>query len=193
MAKTEQQEFTAPVPKPDRPVVMIGMMGVGKTKVGRDLAAALNLPFYDSDDEIEQAAGMSIPDIFEKYGEAHFREGEHRVIKRLLEGDACVISTGGGAVMTPDTADLIWNNAISIWIDTDIDDILQRISHNIEKRPLLTQGDPKTILQELLVKRKPVYQKANIHYKNDYDAPTEKDMDRLIDMIRIYLDDTRSA
>lgn len=153
----------------DKPVVLIGMMGVGKTKLGRDLSHELKVPFIDSDDEIENAAAMSVPDIFERFGEAYFRSGEHRVIKRLIDGTPKVLSTGGGAVMTAETADIIWENTISIWIEAGLEDILKRTMHNREKRPLLMKDNPEQILKDLIETRTPVYQKADIHVLNSFD------------------------
>lgn len=172
----------------DRPIVLIGMMGVGKTKIGRDLASALSLPFIDSDDEIVAAAGMSVADIFERFGEPHFRDGEHRVIKRLLEEGVKVISTGGGAVMTPDTADLIWQNTISVWIKADIEDILKRTMHNREKRPLLMQDSPEKVLKDLLSKRQSTYSRANIHVGNGFDSSPDTCIEDILNKIKGVLE-----
>lgn len=172
----------------DKPVVLIGMMGVGKTKIGRDLASALSLPFADSDDEIVAAAGMSVADIFERFGEPHFRDGEHRVIKRLLEEGVKVVSTGGGAVMTADTADLIWQKTISVWIKADIDDILKRTMRNREKRPLLMQDNPEKVLHELLSKREATYSRADIHVDNGFDSSSDKCIEEILVKIKDLLE-----
>ncbi|MFN3827288.1 MAG: shikimate kinase [Micavibrio sp.] len=146
----------------DRPLVLTGMMGVGKTRLGKMLAEALGWPFYDSDEEIEKAAGLSIPEIFEKYGEPHFRDGERRVIKRLLENPKSVIATGGGAVMNPETAADLLADSISIWIKADLDTMVARTAKT-DKRPLLKEGDPREILSRLIEVRYPVYDKAPVH------------------------------
>ena len=150
----------------DKPIVVIGLMGVGKTRLGRTLADTLNLPFYDSDDAIEEAAGMRIPDIFEKFGEPYFRDGEHRVIKRLLEGEHKVLATGGGAIMTPETADLIWGKTVSIWVQASLKTMISRTSKNAN-RPLLNKGNPEEILKALMETRYPTYEKADIMIESD--------------------------
>jgi len=141
-------------------------MGAGKTKFAKIVARELDLPFVDSDDEIENAAGMKIAEIFERFGEDYFRDGERRIFKRLVSDDIKVIATGGGAVMTEQTADLIWNTTLSVWIKSDINDILNRTKRNIEKRPLLMKDDPKKILMQLAELRYPVYGKADIVVEN---------------------------
>lgn len=145
----------------NRPVALIGMMGAGKTRLGKILSERLHLPFVDSDEEIEKAAGLSIPEIFEKFGEPYFRDGERRVIKRLIEEGGHIISTGGGAVMNPDTAQELWHDAIAIWVKADIDVILERTSRN-DKRPLLKNGNPRETLTRLMEIRYPIYQHAHI-------------------------------
>lgn len=169
----------------DRPVVLIGLMGVGKTRLGRMLATTLDLPFVDSDEEIEKAAGMDISDIFERYGEAHFRDGEHRVIKRLLEGPLRVIATGGGAIMTPKTAELMWEKTLTIWIKADIDVMVERTSRT-DKRPLLQSGDSKTILGELADKRYPIYEKADIMVES-HNGPAKSILEPTLNAIDSYL------
>jgi shikimate kinase len=144
-----------------KPVVLVGLMGAGKTQLGRMLAAALDKPFVDSDDEIVNAAGMPIADIFEKFGEPYFRDGERRVIKRLMDENAAVIATGGGAVTSTETADLIWRDAVSIWLHADVDTLYKRTAGN-KKRPLLNNDNPKDVLKNLAEKRNPIYKKADI-------------------------------
>lgn len=146
----------------DRPLVLVGMMGVGKTSLGRRLAAVLDLPFADADHEIEQAAQMTIPEIFERFGEAYFRDGERRVIARLVDGARRVIATGGGAFANPQTRQLILGKAIAVWIDCDIDMLLERVSRN-ENRPLLKQGNPRDVLARLKAERESAYAQAPIH------------------------------
>lgn len=144
-----------------RPVVLIGMMGAGKTTVGRRLAAALGRRFLDSDAEIETAAGMTIPEIFESHGEAEFRSGEARVIARLIgEGDI-VLGTGGGAYMNVDTRNLIAERAVSVWLSANLDTLFARVSRRTN-RPLLKTENPRQTLKDLMDARYPVYAGADI-------------------------------
>ena len=151
----------------DRPIVLVGMMGVGKSSVGRRLAAALDCPFVDADDAIEESAKMSIQDIFDQFGEASFRDGERRVIARLIEeGGGCkVIATGGGAFCNDETRALILDRAIAVWLDSDIDTLVERTSRK-NNRPLLRQGDPREILARLRKEREPAYAQAPIHVQS---------------------------
>lgn len=150
----------------DRPIVLVGMMGVGKSSVGRKLAMLLELPFTDADDEIEDAAKMPIPEIFERYGEPSFRDGERRVIARLIEGAQGVIATGGGAFCDADTRALILDKGIAVWLDADVDTLLDRVSRK-DNRPLLRGGDPREILTRLRVEREPFYAQAPIHVRSE--------------------------
>ncbi len=145
-----------------RPVVLVGMMGAGKTTVGRRLASRLAMPFHDADQAIEQAAGMSVADLFAAHGEKSFRQGEARVIKRLLEGGPHVLATGGGAVTNEATRDLIRKLALSIWIKADLDTIARRATRR-GTRPLLKSGDPKATLSRLMAERESYYAAADIH------------------------------
>lgn len=146
----------------DRPVVLVGMMGVGKSSVGKRLAALFKWPFVDADDEIEKSAQLTIPEIFEAYGEDHFRDGERRVIARLIEGKGPrVIATGGGAFCNPDTRALILEKAIPVWLDSDVDTLVERTGRK-NNRPLLQGGDPREILARLLEERRPAYSQAPI-------------------------------
>ncbi len=148
----------------DRSVVLVGMMGVGKTTVGRKLASLLALPFVDADEEIERAAHMPIPEIFERFGETYFRDGERRVIARLV-GDGAhrkVLATGGGAFVDPATRALIGERALAVWIDSDLDTLVERVARK-DNRPLLRQGDPRVILARLREDRAPAYAQAPIH------------------------------
>jgi len=142
--------------------VLIGMMGVGKSSVGRRLAARLAIPFVDADAEIEMAAGMSIVDIFARHGEAYFRSGEARVIARLLEGGPQVLATGGGAFMNADTRALIKVKGISIWLQAEYDVLVRRISKRRNERPLLQTVDPAETLRQLLIEREPTYAQADL-------------------------------
>ncbi len=145
-----------------RSIVLVGMMGVGKSSVGRRLAARLAIPFVDADVEIEKAAGMSIPDIFSHQGEAYFRSGEARVIARLLEGGPQVLAAGGGAFMNPNTRDLVRAKGVSVWLKAEIDVLLRRISKRRNDRPLLQTADPGETLRALLVEREPVYAQSDL-------------------------------
>jgi len=145
----------------DRPVVLVGMMGVGKSTVGRKLAQLLGLPFVDADDEIERAAQMSVSEIFERFGEAHFRDGERRVIARLMESGPSVLATGGGAFVQPETRALILDRGIAVWLDSDVETLLGRVTRR-DTRPLLRDGDPREILARLKAEREPAYAEAPI-------------------------------
>lgn len=163
------------------PIVLVGMMGVGKSTVGRRLAARLGLHFVDADEEIEKAAGMSVSEIFARYGESHFRDGERRVIARLMDGAPKVIATGGGAFMQDDTRALILNQATAIWLDADIDILVDRVSRR-EGRPLLKGRDPRAVLSDLAAVRNPVYALAPIHVKSiaaPHDVTVERIMEQL--------------
>ena len=144
-----------------RSIVLVGMMGAGKSTIGRRLAARLRLPFLDADAEIETAAGMSIPDIFESHGEPHFRDGEARVIARLLETGPSILATGGGAFMREETRNRIRDKAVSIWLKADADTILKRVKRRVD-RPLLQTADPAATIGRLIDERHPVYQLADI-------------------------------
>jgi shikimate kinase len=143
-----------------RSIVLIGMMGAGKSSIGRRLAARLGLAFVDADAEIEAAAGMKIEDIFTHYGEASFRSGETRVIARLLESGPQVLATGGGAFMHPDTRAVIGRNGLSIWLKADFDVLLRRVKRRND-RPLLKTADPAATLRKLMAERDPVYARAD--------------------------------
>ena len=144
-----------------KPLVLTGLMGVGKTAVGRRLAQVMKVKFVDSDEAIEKAAGLSISEIFEKYGEAHFRDRERAVIARLIEDQAGVIAIGGGAFVDDETRNLILKKAVAIWLKAPIPLLVERTSRR-NTRPLLTKGDPKQILTDLLEKRTPAYSQAPI-------------------------------
>ena len=144
-----------------RSLVLIGMMGAGKSSIGRKLAQRLNLPFVDADSEIERAAGMSISEIFAKHGEPYFRAGEARVITRLLEGGPQVLATGGGAFMHPQSREAIRAKGISIWLRADYDVLMKRIKRRND-RPMLKTDDPGETLRRLMQERDPVYAEADV-------------------------------
>ena len=145
-----------------RSIVLVGMMGVGKSSVGRRLAARLSIPFVDADSEIEDAAKMTIPEIFARHGEAYFRSGEARVLARLLESGPQVLATGGGAFMNEDTRALIKLKGVSVWLHADFDVLLRRTSKRRSDRPLLQTEDPGETLRALLAEREPTYALADL-------------------------------
>lgn len=165
----------------DRPIVLIGLMGVGKTTIGRRLAARLGVAFVDADHEIEVAAGMTISEIFERYGELHFRDGERRVISRLVDGQVKVIATGGGAFMNESTRALILEKSIAVWIDANIDILAERVSRR-DTRPLVKGKDPATVLRELAAVRNPVYALAPVHVRSE-SAPAEKTVEAILEKL----------
>lgn len=161
--------------KATKPIALVGMMGVGKTSIGRRLAQKLHIPFVDADQEIVDAAGLSIPEIFERFGEAHFRDGERRVIARLFDGTRKVIATGGGAFVNAETRRLMLDRAVVIWLDADIDTLVERTARKGE-RPLLANGNARDILTRLAAERNPLYAQAHIHVKsqsNPHEATLE--------------------
>ena len=144
-----------------RTITLVGLMGSGKSSVGKRLAQALDLPFRDADDEVETAAGRSIPEIFEQLGEPAFRDGERRVIARLLEGPPIVLATGGGAFMNAETRELIKTRSVSVWLKADLPILAKRVARK-ESRPLLTGKDPMAVLTEQAAVRYPAYAQADI-------------------------------
>jgi shikimate kinase len=168
-----------------RSVVLVGMMGAGKSTIGRRLAARLRLPFLDADIEIEAAAGMSIPDIFETHGEPHFRDGEARVIARLLDGGPAVIATGGGAFMREETRNRIRDKAVSIWLKADVDVIMKRVRRRAD-RPLLQTEDPVATVSRLLEQREPVYRTADLTIASR-DVPHDRVVDECVEALRARL------
>lgn len=162
-------------------VVLVGLMGAGKTSVGRVLAERLNLPFIDADDEIEKAAGCSIEDIFKLYGEQAFRGGERRVIARILNSEPTVLATGGGAFMDPETRALIAERGISVWLRADIEVLYQRTRRR-SVRPLLKNDDPRGTLERLTRERYPIYAEADITLDTEEDKLSET-VDRVISQL----------
>ena len=152
-------------PLPDalagRSIVLVGLMGAGKTSIGRRLAARLGLPFRDADAEIEAAAGCTIPELFSRYGEQAFRDGERRVIRRLLAGDPLVLAFGGGAFIDPETRAVVREEAVSVWLRCTLPVLLRRVAGR-SHRPLLHGGDPAEIMQRLMDQRYPVYAEADV-------------------------------
>jgi shikimate kinase len=156
-----RRDFPASAFEPRHTLVLVGLMGAGKSSVGRRLAARLNLPFVDADHEIEAAAGMSIAEIFERHGEPAFRDGERRVIARLLDNPMHVLATGGGAFMDERTRGLIRERATSIWLRAELDELVRRVSRRTD-RPLLRGADPRVVLERLMAERYPVYALADV-------------------------------
>lgn len=165
----------------DRPVVLVGMMGVGKSTVGRILATQLGVPFIDTDEEIERAAGMTISEIFEKFGEDYFRDGERRVIARLIGEGPKVIATGGGAFINDATRALIKDSTYSVWIDADINVLVARVSRR-NHRPLLIGKDPRVVLSGLIERRSPVYALADYHVRSD-SAPHARTVEQILKVL----------
>jgi shikimate kinase len=149
----------------DRPIVLVGLMGVGKSTVGRRLARRLGLPFVDSDTAIEDASGFSAAEVFERFGEEDFRDGERRLVARLIDGQVRVIATGGGVFVDSRTRDLLNQRAITIWLDAPVDILAERTSRR-NTRPLLRNGDPKGTLERLAEERAQSYASAHIHVKS---------------------------
>ena len=148
-----------------RPIVLVGLMGAGKSTVGRRLAKRLGLQFVDSDSEIEGASGLTAAEVYEKFGEKDFRDGERRLVARLMDGEVRVIATGGGAYVDPRTRELLNDRAITIWLDAPIDILTERTGRR-DTRPLLRNGDRESTLQRLSQERGPAYSEAHIHIKS---------------------------
>lgn len=165
----------------ERPIVLVGLMGVGKSTIGRKLAARLGIDFVDADHEIETAAGLSISEIFEKYGEDHFRDGERRVIARLIDGRVKVVATGGGAFMNEATRALILEKAIAVWIDADINILAERVGRR-DTRPLLKGKDAKSVLSALAEVRNPIYGLAQVHVRSEI-APSDSTVDAILEKL----------
>ena len=170
----------------DRPVVLVGLMGVGKSTVGRRLAKRLGLPFVDSDAEIEGAAGYPAAEVFERYGERDFRDGERRLVARLVEGEIRVIATGGGAYVDPSTRQLLNERAITVWLDAPVEILAERTSRR-DTRAQLRHGDPKAVLEKLSEERRPSYAEAHIHVRSGEGA--HKDVvDAIVQALEEYLE-----
>lgn len=170
----------------DRPVVLVGLMGVGKSTVGRRLAKRLGVSFVDSDSAIEDASGLPAAEVFEKFGERDFRDGERRLVARLIEGEVRVIATGGGAYVDPRTRELLNERAITVWLDAPIDVLTERTSRR-DTRVQLRTGDPKAVLERLSEERRPSYQEAHIHVKSG-DGAHRDVVDAIIFELERYLE-----
>jgi shikimate kinase len=172
-------------------LVLIGLMGAGKSAVGRRLAASLNLPFTDADSEIEAAAGQSIAEIFAEHGEAYFRTGERKVIARLLENGPQVLATGGGAFMDPETRAAVKEYGISIWLKASLRVLMKRVGRR-DNRPLLQVDNPETVMKKLMAERNPVYAEADITVESK-DAPHEVMVGSVIDALTARLQAANAA
>jgi shikimate kinase len=172
------------MPPTSRSIVLIGLMGAGKTTIGRRLAAQLGLPFYDADHEIEAAAGCTVSEIFERHGEPAFREGERKVISRLLEGPRHVLATGGGAFMNAQTRDLIRDKGLSVWLRADLDLLMERVSRR-QNRPLLKTDDPRATMERLMNERYPIYAEADV-VVDSTGAPHDHIVQDVIRAIKAY-------
>ncbi|MEO5705727.1 MAG: shikimate kinase [Alteraurantiacibacter sp.] len=177
----DRVRLAALVARIDRPIVLVGMMGVGKSTVGKKLALTLGLPFVDADEAIVEAAKMSIADVFDQHGEASFRDGERRVIARLLDGGRRVIATGGGAFVQPETRALIATRGTAVWLDCDVDTLVERVGRN-SKRPLLRGGNVREIISRMKAEREPAYALAPIHVMS-VSAPHSTTVNRILESL----------
>ncbi len=174
-------EMPKAAPRPDRPIVLVGLMGAGKSTVGKRLARRLGLPFVDSDEEIERAADRSVAEIFDRFGEGSFRDGERRVIARLIEGPPKVIATGGGAFINEETRALILDRCLVIWLDADVETLSERVSRR-DHRPLLRDKEPGPVLESLASARNPIYAEAHLHIRSE-PAPHERTVQRIVEAL----------
>ncbi len=173
-----------PFPLP-RTVALVGLMGAGKSAIGRRLAIKLALPFVDADDEIERAAGCTISEFFERFGETEFRNGERRVISRLLDGPPHVLSTGGGAYIDAETRALMREKALTVWLRADLDVLFDRVKRRAH-RPLLRQGDPREILGRLMEQRYPIYAEADLTVESTA-QPADRTTEQVIEALQRHL------
>ncbi|SDF40996.1 shikimate kinase [Thalassobaculum litoreum DSM 18839] len=193
LTESQAESVAEPAPSPPlaqpllaRPLVLVGLMGAGKSSIGRRLAHRLGVAFADADTEIEKAAGRTIPEIFEAFGEEEFRNGERRVIRRLIEsGGPRVLATGGGAFMADDTRALIKAESMSLWLKADFETLFERVSKR-SNRPLLKTADPKATLRDLMRKRYPVYAEADLVVETQR-VPIEETVDKVYHAVLDHL------
>ncbi len=184
-ARKSEQATSVATALGSKSVVLVGLMGAGKTTVGRRLANRLDLPFVDADTEIEKAAGSSIADIFKEFGEAHFRDGEQRVIHRLLGEGPQVLATGGGAFMNPKTREAVKEHGISVWLKADLDVLMKRVSRR-SHRPLLQNDDPEGVMKRLIDERYPIYATADLKIDSK-EGPHDAVVDEIVHALGIEL------
>lgn len=191
---SDTQETTTDKPKRysanlvlPKSLVLVGMMGAGKSSIGWRLAKKLGIPFNDSDQEVERAAGCTVADIFETWGEKAFKDAERRVVKRLLGEEVQIISTGDGAFIDPETRELIKENAISLWLRADPDILYERVTRR-DTRPILFEGDPRKILEDMVEKRYPLYGQADLTVDSNDDAH-EATVNRLMQVLKDHIYD----
>ncbi|HEX6980569.1 MAG TPA: shikimate kinase [Alphaproteobacteria bacterium] len=185
MAEPAQNASVPTIGKLDKTIVLVGLMGAGKTSIGRRLALRLGLPFIDADHEIEAAAGCTIEEIFQRFGEAAFRDGERKIIQRLLERPVHVLATGGGAFIDPETRARIKSVAISVWLSAELDVLVRRVSRR-SNRPLLKRGEPREVLSRLIEQRYPIYAEADIRVESA-DGPPDVTVDRVIAALQRHI------
>ena len=178
-------EIAALARRLNRPIVLVGMMGAGKSTVGRKLAQMLDLPFCDADEEIEKAAQLTITEIFDRFGEDYFRGGERRVMARLMEEGRGVIATGGGAFCQDETRQLILEKGVAIWLDSDVDTLVERVGRK-DTRPLLRDGDPHEIIGRLRTEREPHYSQAHLHIVSG-PGPHQNTVSRILEALDQWL------
>jgi shikimate kinase len=170
---------------PPKTIVLVGLMGCGKTSIGRRFAKRLDLEFFDSDQEVEQSAGCPLKDIYSFYGEEEFRRGEFKVIQRLLDQPTHVLATGGGSFVTEETRTIIQDKAISVWLKADLETLLARVSRRGD-RPLLAEGDPQEIITKMIEERYPLYSLADVHVET-LDEPTGVTVERVIQAVGDFI------
>ena len=170
---------------PNRPIILVGCMGCGKTSIGRRLAKRLGLPFYDSDHELEESAGCPIKSIESVYGEEVLMNGEYKVIKRLLGRDVHVLATGGSSLKNPETFDLVQATGITVWLKADLDTLISRVSRRSD-RPHISKGQEKEVLEGIIQNYYPIYEKSHIHV-DTFDEPTNLTVDRVIQNVSDYV------
>lgn len=185
--RDDQNERTASIRSAlaDRSIVLVGLMGAGKSAIGRQLAALLELPFHDADNEIEQAAQRSIAEIFEEFGEPEFRRLEQRVIERLLAGPQIVLATGGGAWMNAETREATSRHAVSLWLSADLETLMERVGRK-SHRPLLQNDNPRAVMQRLMAQRNPFYSKADVEVRSE-NLSKEMMTQRVVEALHAHL------
>lgn len=184
-AKSGEREQRLVAVLDGRPIILIGLMGAGKTTIGRRLANRLGVPFRDADHEIEAAANLTVAEIFEQHGESHFRNGEKKVIARLMEDGVQVLATGGGAWMNDETRELVKNEGLSIWLKAEFDILMARVRRR-SHRPLLRDPDPEGVMRRLMDERYPVYAEADVMVLSR-DAPHDAIVESVVEALETHL------